>query len=199
MQRPEECADEDQDIPLVEGEAGSGAEQINSNEGADRAQPDVQRWPAFKKERLDNGDEHHIETGDEAGIGSGGVADSGLLQAACDHQNGSGGEDPIQLPAGGFLTVVDEGQQNQSAEQKAQPVEEKDAKTPDGDALDDESRSPDEGDEEEGEIGGKAFIQKRLLEVGCAVRAAGGLDGDLCEAKGAILLGRLGRRRGFGE
>ena len=80
-------------------------------------------------------------------------------------------------------------QQNKRAEQETQPVEEEGAQPRNRNPLNDERRTPDECDEEKGEVRTEAIIQKRLLEVGCALRAADGLYRDLRKAERTILFG----------
>ena len=179
MERPEDRPNQLQKISAVEGETPGGAEEKDPKEGHPGADPHVKGRPAFEKERLDDGDEDNIKTGDEAGVGRGGVAQPGLLQTAGSDEQRACDGDPSKLPAGDLFPIIDEWQQNERAKQETQPVEKEGAQPRNRNPLNDKRRTPDECDEEKSEVGTEAFIQMRLLEMGCALRAADGFYRDL--------------------
>lgn len=169
MEGPEEGADEFERVAEAEVVCSACGEE----EGADACEGDGEDGQPVgffaPEEEQGDGDEDDVEAGDEACVAGGGVDQPGLLEGAAKEEEEAGNEHPFVLRAGdgGKGYGFDEGEDDEGGKQVACCVELVDASHLSGDALGDEGCAPDDGDEEEGEVGFEAHgVESGKWEVG---------------------------------
>jgi hypothetical protein len=160
--------DQHQAVAWGQGEAALGAQEEEPDRCQQGSHPRVPPRPLTPEEGQEQGDQDDVEAGDEAGLAGGGEGQPGLLESGAGEEDKPRQRAPADLPPGEApQTAPRHGQDEQSAQQEAEAVEEERPQGGSGDFAGDEGASPGQRRSQQHQVGAKriSHIANRVSRI----------------------------------